>query len=507
MNPISMSTRDLRAILREAEAKEPGVAVRVAADIYGPGGSVFIAANSKLTERHLVWLEQRNPAADTKPTYVDIIITQERRSSSDFARAVESADSVTERRRRSSEISRDVVVKADDVAKKATEVYRIVGEQAFTTSALRNREVIENLSALNSRIQMFHTSVRAAIDEYLVGNTLIMDLIARHDLATRTVQHSLSVAVFAAELSSQVLLKGAARLKEGSALAKDLAEIFLGGFMHDCGLWNESDAAVENHEAAGAKLIWHIPEIGDFLPSLTKIVLFHSDIIRIAGRPGLVEIVEQPDKPGKTVFKAEFYRSEEEAQTASSMRGGNSQATMLTEDDLHKVIPVAVSEYCITQTEGFSAKSRSEVVDRLVGYEESVHYLDYVVALCNAQVEVIAPRRSYVELTGGITGSGKEISLDGFEGGSMWHSDDIYSPHLITLFGPGQQGGKHRLNYVSPHDGQLWARPLDSEKRLYIPAGRHKGTLGLRVTGFMSEDVYENILGEYEMELKRQMQA
>ena len=56
MNPIGMSTRDVRTVLREADDHETGLTVRVAVDIYGPGGSVFIAANSKLTERHLVWL-------------------------------------------------------------------------------------------------------------------------------------------------------------------------------------------------------------------------------------------------------------------------------------------------------------------------------------------------------------------------------------------------------------------------------------------------------------------
>ena len=429
------------------------------------------------------------------------------RSAPDLSRAVESPDSAKERRRRADELSREVVVKADAVSKKATEVYRIVGESAFTSSALRNREVLDNLGELNERISGFHSSVTSAIDEYLVGSTLIMDLIARHDLASCDVQHGLNVAVFATELSSQVLLRGSAQRKEGSALALDLAEIFLGGFMHDCGLWNQSDGAGVSHEAAGAKLVWHIPEVGDLLPALTKIVLFHSDIVRIASKPGLVEIVEQPDKPGKTSFKAEFYRSEEEAAAAVKLRGGNVAASALAEEDLHKVIPVAIAEYCISQTDGFRTKSRSEVVERLVAYVESGPYLEYMVGLCNSEVDIIAPRRSYVELTGSIVASGNELKFDGFEGGSMWHSDDIYSPHLITLFGPGSSGSKHRLDYVSPHESQLWARPVDTKQRVYIAAGRHKATLALRVTGFMSEDVYSNILGEYELELKRQMQA
>jgi len=307
-----------------------------------------------------------------------------------------------------------------------------------------------------------------------------MDLIARHDLASRDVQHGLNVAVFSTELSTQVLLRDPSQRKEGSALALDLAEVFLGGFMHDCGLWNQNDNAGLSHEAAGAKLLWHIPELSDLLPVLTKIVLFHSDIVRIASKPGLVEIVEHPDKPGKTSFKAEFYRSEEEAAASVKLRGGNVTATMLTQEDLHKVIPVAVAEYCISQTEGFSAKSRSEVVERLVGFVESGPYLDYMVGLCNSEVDIIAPRRSYVELSGSIVASGRELNFDGFEGGSMWHSDDIYSPHLITLFGPGNKGSKHRLDYVSPHESQLWARPVGTNQRCRDPLRRRSGRMGSR---------------------------
>ena len=40
---------------------------------------------------------------------------------------------------------------------------------------------------------------------------------------------------------------------------------------------------------------------------------------------------------------------------------------------------------------------------------------------------------------------------------------------------------------------------------MYIPAGRYRNDLALEVTGFMSEDTYERILGEYERELRRQM--
>ena len=502
-----MSTRDLRALLRESQRSGAGVVVRIAQDIPGPGGSVFIAANARLSERHLNWLEQRNPASSSRTTYVDVVIVQEGRAEPLPPRGVEPADSSRERHRRAREVSREVVTKADEVTRQAAEVYRIVGDAAFTPQALRNPQVQENLSQLDERIAHFHQSVRGAIDEYLVGNTLIMDLISRHDLATRTVQHGLSVAVFATEIASQVLLKGDAddpRADERlQLLKKDLAEIFLGGFMHDCGLWSPEISPGESHEIVGARLLWSISEIQQFLPSLTKILLFHSDVIRIAARPSLVQIIEYPDDPARTSFRAEFYRSTDDARTSVRFQGDHVRAEILGDGDMHKVLPVALAEYCITQAEGFNARTLPEVVSRLAGHAQQGLYLRYIVALCNAQVEVIAPRRAYVALRGCLTFGGRSIDVDGFEGGSLWHTDDMYSPHLVALFGTDGGGAKFRLGFVSPHDDNFWRPARHSDRRLYIAAGRHQATLTLRVTGFMSEDVYTNILGEYELELKR----
>lgn len=86
----------------------------------------------------------------------------------------------------------------------------------------------------------------------------------------------------------------------------------------------------------------------------------------------------------------------------------------------------------------------------------------------------------------------------------------MYSPHLVLLFAPdagANDGGKQRLGYVSPHEDGFWRPPADASRRAYVAAGRHREHVGLRVTGFMSEDIYNNILGEYELVLRRQMQS
>ncbi|MFP6590203.1 MAG: hypothetical protein VCE12_06745, partial [Candidatus Latescibacterota bacterium] len=104
-------------------------------------------------------------------------------------------------------------------------------------------------------------------------------------------------------------------------------------------------------------LMCNIPETQQFLPSLTKILLFHSDVIRIAAKPALVQIVKHPDDPARTSLRAEFYRSADDARTSIRFRGDNVRAEILGESGMHKVLPVALAEYCITQAEGFNSRS------------------------------------------------------------------------------------------------------------------------------------------------------
>ena len=60
---------------------------------------------------------------------------------------------------------------------------------------------------------------------------------------------------------------------------------------------------------------------------------------------------------------------------------------------------------------------------------------------------------------------------------------------------------------TSPHDDKFWRPSSDANQRGYNAAGRHREHLALRMTGFMSEEIFNNILGEYELELRRQSQS
>ena len=57
------------------------------------------------------------------------------------------------------------------------------------------------------------------------------------------------------------------------------------------------------------------------------------------------------------------------------------RAEILNESGMHKVLPVALTEYCITQAEGFNARSFPEIVSRLAGHAQAGLYLRYIVAL------------------------------------------------------------------------------------------------------------------------------
>lgn len=151
--------------------------------------------------------------------------------------------------------------------------------------------------------------MKKALDEYLHGNTLVMDLILKYQLDRETVRHALSVVAFATEMATQLALRqgddddmrsyygdatdddirgelGMSHEEADVLIATDpgglrmalfreeLVQIFLGGFMHDCGLWMEPFLLPEGHEVKGAKLISETKEVQRFAPALAKIVLF-----------------------------------------------------------------------------------------------------------------------------------------------------------------------------------------------------------------------------------------
>ena len=141
MNAVSMTTKALRDILQRMRERDLGFCVLVARDIIGVGGQVFIAAHTELTEHHLTWLEQRNPAPNA-PTHVDIVFS-ENHSAAALADQLdldaEAPEKAGERRQRATAHSRAVGERAEAVARQARQVYQIIGDAVFSPGALRNR--------------------------------------------------------------------------------------------------------------------------------------------------------------------------------------------------------------------------------------------------------------------------------------------------------------------------------------------------------------------------------
>ena len=521
-NAVSMSTRNLRALMRKIKEAELRYRVCAARDIVGPGGGVYLAADHELRPRHLSWIEQRNPARRTTPTVVEVIFVREHGSTDDihtqFDIPMEGEDQKERRQQRAEEVSREVITRGEDVVQAAHKIFQIVENSAHDTGTGGETQ---HLEGLGRQMLLFSESVAVALGEYLDGNTLIMDLISEYEGA-QIVRHGLQAAVFATELESRRATRIAAdRAPSGEesgsptidrevGLRPDLQQIFLGGFMHDCGLWNESSRNIEGHERVGAHLVSNLTSLGGLAPVLVNMILFHSEAARLANRSGLLKLRLQRGSSQWSGVEYELHKTSEAAQAALKARG--TSGDLLTAEESRLVIPVAVAEYYLTHTEGFEAKSRAECIGQLTRFVGSEPYSEYMLALCNSQVEVVAPRRSYVQLEGAIPslrGSGDsgrvESDLTGVQGGSISHGNDRFSPHLISLYTTGPDGQRREASYVPPQAEILWQRRTPPSSRMYIPAGRYRNDLALEVTGFMSEDTYERILGEYERELRRQM--
>ncbi len=559
---VSMSTTRVRDILNEIQERDSDLNVCPAQDVPGPGGGVYITRATPLNLKHLEWMESRNPARG-ETTYVDVRFV---RGDPSTGREVTSPDEVqakTEvipdrqnRDKRANEYSRAVGEAAEKVSKRAEALQRTLGSADFSVADLRKPDTDASLRQFERSFADFHGAVKKALDEYLQGNTLVMDLILKFHLDKDTVRHALSVAAFATEMATSLGLRDgdeealaryfdkmgmrqiltelgldpetAGELTEEEEEAyrfelfrEELVEIFLGGFMHDCGLWTEPFQLAEGHEVKGAKVISETKEVRRFAPSLEKIVLFHSDLIRLSNKRGVVQVIENPDDPAKIQFRREFYDDLDNARAAAELRTGRSHAKVLNAADLRKLLPVALAEYFISQTRDIYNKTDVEVINDLVQHANGGLFQRYLVVLCNSRVDLIAPRRALVTLSGHLSmmveggrdgrrrdsRRAQRLVVDGFDAGSLMHGRDRNSPHLITLFQKRGDGSREPLEQVLPQEHSLWERAAGRDSRMYIAAGRYRNNLSFRVTGFMSSEVYERVLGDYETELDRRLSA
>lgn len=546
---VRMSTARLRHVLGDIAAKKLDMQLFPAQDVPGPGGGVYITRQTPLSTKHLSWLETRNPSVDGQ-TYVDVRF--ERPPDAPVARpeaapVLEGEPEGQQQEQRAEREAKRVTASARKVADGAAGIYRSLGRADFTTADLRRPETDASLRQFERSFHEFHGAVKKALDEYLHGNALVMDLILKYQLDSDTVRHALSVAAFATEMATQLALRqgddddmrayfgdctdddirselGLSHEEAEVLLAADpmalrmrlfreeLVEVFLGGFMHDCGLWTEPFFLPEGHEVKGARLISETKEVEKYAPALAKVVLFHSDIVRLARKTGLVKVTDSPDDPTRTNFRREFYDERQDALEAAELYSGNAHAEVLTPGDLRKVLPVALAEHYISHTSDVYTKSDIEVINDLTQHVRGGAFQKYMVVLCNSRVEVVAPRRALVRLEGHLSVMVEDkresrravrLDVDGFDAGSLHHGRDRNSPHLVSLFLRRRDGSREKAEYVSPREPALWERAAGLDSRMYIAAGRYKNNLSYQVTGFMGEEVYQRVLAEYEQEFER----
>lgn len=67
MYSISLSTDRLRHLLREIDENNLDYRLHPARDVPGPGGGVYITAQTRLNAKVLDWIENRNPSPDSRP--------------------------------------------------------------------------------------------------------------------------------------------------------------------------------------------------------------------------------------------------------------------------------------------------------------------------------------------------------------------------------------------------------------------------------------------------------
>ena len=76
MYSISLSTDRLRHLLQEIDENDLDYHLHPARDVPGPGGGVYITAQTRLNAKVLDWIEGRNPSPDST-TYLDVVFVHE----------------------------------------------------------------------------------------------------------------------------------------------------------------------------------------------------------------------------------------------------------------------------------------------------------------------------------------------------------------------------------------------------------------------------------------------
>ncbi|MFH1569886.1 MAG: hypothetical protein ABIL09_17975, partial [Gemmatimonadota bacterium] len=393
---------------------------------------------------------------------------------------------------------------ADVAARAVRRLHEGLGHR-FARTQLSSPQIIASFQEFDREFRKLDAAVRAAVEEYLGGNALVLDFIVDHDLERPAVRHAVRVAALATQL---LVCCPPADVGE-SDRREELVHLFLGGFLHDCGQWDEPWCFAEGHEVRGAALAAAAVRLDEAAPRLEKMILFHSDLEALATSGGAAFVRLEGEQLYRRLVA-------DDADRALDQAGRAAGAAALDERDRRDALALGLAERWVSELDEVQFRNRNhrDLLAELVGCTGREPAAAFVAALCNMEVEVIAPRRASVVLAGelpvSVPRSGRRerlarVPMDGYTAGSLGHDEDAAAPHLITLLAPDGSTGSRPLKAVPAGSRSLWERAAGADSRLYVAGGRFKSMLGWQVTGFFGAAEYERILGPYERELQKHL--
>ena len=408
---------------------------------------------------------------------------------------------------RAQELAETLAADADAMSAVLDKLHEVLTVPDAERDLVMRPTVKKTLSEMESTLRAFRKSTHIALEEFLGNrNPFVLDLVREYGLDADSARHGLHVAAFAAELTAHLgeahyLGKSPTdgRLRH-ELFHRELVEIFLGGFLHDAGVWGEQDPV--GHESSGAGIVAQIPHVNGIAESMVDIVLFHSDLTGLAASPGIVRA--RRGRESNPSFSAHYHESLEAAREQITDEADSASLKLLRDVDLKRILPVAIAEHYVSQTEGPDSISPRATISAAVGAGDNELYTRFMVPLCNSGPEAVAPRRMLVSLAGhlpvGGPSRGNPMSLDGDIGVSV-HNEGKQAPHVVRISRREPNGKLRGLSPVPPESREFADRSAP-ESYMHIPVGRTQG-VSVTVVGIMDRKAYEENFLKYEQWVKQ----
>ena len=516
-----MTVSQARHLLRALTERNQAHFLRLGEDILSPGGDAKMAlVDSQLSYRALEYFREQSKEEDPR---IRLRLFENVRELEDFQAPEEDEASELQERsleRRAREAAKDVAGKAKEVASAAKNVQAIASGFKISRKDRDRSDVRATLREMERAFRKFRSSTHVAIEEYLGNeNPLVLDLIKDYDLDVEGAKHGLRVACMATELAAHLRPEayfgktvpdelyekleipeserdyspdGINRVRE-TVFRKELVEIFLGGFLHDAGLW--SSPMYEGHEQRGALIVSELSQLGENAESIVDIVLLHGDLEKLGAHSAIIRT--RRDEDDAVEFTCEYYVGAETAEQNYLLRQGD-EARLIVDEGLRTILPVAIAEFYVTSEENQERKTPKDIIAEAVDKGDTALYAKFMMTLCNSQPKVEAPPRALVgfegKLPAGARGKKHLMELDGDVGVSVYNAG-WQGPHVIRILRKRPDGGLEKLERLVAGHPALLERS-HTRGYMYVPVGR-MGNLTVTVIGILGKEAFERNFRDY----------